>query len=138
MPETPRKRRTFLMASATSLVMPMAAQAYSLVEYSPATWVDLKQTDQTVILNFRATWSHTCNEKLELIVRLMAENSAYNNLSFVNVDWDTFGQSQFADRLRVTRHSTLIVMKQGSEITRVVNEPYERKIRAFLDTALSA
>jgi len=55
MPETPMKRRTFLMASATSLVMPMAAQAYSLVEYSPATWADLKQTDQTVILNFRAT-----------------------------------------------------------------------------------
>ena len=89
------KRRIFLMASTTTLLLPMAAQAYSLVEYSPATWEQLKQTEQTVILNFRATWSHTCNEKLELMAKLMAENTEYNTLSFVNVDWDTFGQSQF-------------------------------------------
>ena len=132
------KRRIFLMVSTSTLLLPMAAQAYSLVEYSPASWEQLKQTEQTVILNFRATWSHTCNEKLELMAKLMAENSEYNTLSFVNVDWDTFGHSQFADRLRVKRHSTLIVMKQGAEVTRVVNEPYERKMRAFLDAALLA
>ena len=49
------KRRTVWMASATLLVIPMAAQAYILVEHSPATWGDLKQTDHTVILKFRAT-----------------------------------------------------------------------------------
>jgi hypothetical protein len=68
----------------------------------------------------------------------MAENSAHNNLWFVNIDRDIYRQSQFTDQLRVTRQLTLIVIKQGSEITRVINEPYERKIRAFLDTALSA
>jgi hypothetical protein len=43
-----------------------------------------------------------------------------------------------ASRLKVKRHSTLIVMKMGVEVTRMVNEPYERKMRALLDAALAA
>jgi hypothetical protein len=43
-----------------------------------------------------------------------------------------------ASRLKVKRHSTLIVMKMGVEVTRMVNKPYERKMRALLDAALAA
>jgi thioredoxin 1 len=131
-------RRTFLMASTASLLLPMAAHAYSFIQYTPAVWEELRQTDQTVILNFRASWSHTSNHKLELIAQLIGGNAEYSGLTFVDVNWDTFGQSILADRLRVTRHSTLIAMKQGVEVTRIVNEPYERKMRAFLDAALAA
>lgn len=131
-------RRTFLMASATSLALPFTANAYSFVQYTPAVWNELKQTDKTVILNFRARWSFTCDRNLELIAKLIGQNSNYDSLTFVDVDWDTFGQSQMASRLRVKRNSTLIVMKNGVEVTRMVNEPYERKMRALLDAALAA
>lgn len=80
----------------------------------------------------------TCNQKLELIAQLIGQNSNYDSLTFVDVDWDHFGQSVMASRLGVKRHSTLIVMKNGSEVTRIVNEPYERKMRAFLDAAVAA
>lgn len=131
-------RRTFLMASATSLFLPISAHAYSFIPYTPAAWNGLKQSDQTVILNFRASWSLTCNQNLELIAQLLGQNSDYRNLTFVDVNWDHYGQSVMASRLKVKRHSTLIVMKMGVEVTRMVNEPYERKIRALLDAALAA
>jgi thioredoxin 1 len=131
-------RRTFLMASATSLFLPISAHAYSFIPYTPAAWNGLKQSDQTVILNFRASWSLTCNQNLELIAQLLGQNSDYKNLTFVDVNWDHYGQSVMASRLKVKRHSTLIVMKMGVEVTRMVNEPYERKMRALLDAALAA
>ena len=131
-------RRTFLMASATSLFLPISAHAYSFIPYTPAAWDGLKQSDQTVILNFRASWSLTCNQNLELIAQLVGQNSDYRNLTFVDVNWDHYGQSVMASRLKVKRHSTLIVMKMGVEVTRMVNEPYERKMRALLDAALAA
>lgn len=131
-------RRTFLMASATSLFLPISAHAYSFIHYTPAVWNGLKQSDQTVILNFRASWSLTCNQNLELIAQLLGQNSDYRNLTFVDVNWDHYGQSVMASRLKVKRHSTLIVMKMGVEVTRMVNEPYERKMRALLDAALAA
>ena len=131
-------RRTFLMASATSLFLPISAHAYSFIPYTPAAWDELKQSDQTVILNFRASWSLTCNQNLELIAQLVGQNSDYRNLTFVDVNWDHYGQSVMASRLKVKRHSTLIVMKKGVEVTRMVNKPYERKMRALLDAALAA
>ena len=131
-------RRTFLMASATSLFLPISAHAYSFIPYTPAAWNGLKQSDQTVILNFRASWSLTCNQNLELIAQLLGQNSDYRNLTFVDVNWDHYGQSVMASRLKVKRHSTLIVMKMGVEVTRMVNEPYEGKMRALLDAALAA
>lgn len=131
-------RRTLLATAIPFVALPTLAQAFSFIQYTPARWDELKKSDQTVILNFRASWSLTCNQKLEMIVQLIAENPEYQNLSFVDIDWDTYGQSVLASRLKVTRNSTLVIMKQGKEVSRIVNQPYERKIRTFLDTALAA
>jgi len=131
-------RRAFLLTSAATLALPHIAQAFTVLEYTPALWDEVRATNDTVILNFRASWSLTDEIKLELIAKLIAENPDYNSLTFITVDWDTFGQSQLANRMRVTRNATLVVMKGNEEITRLVNEPYERKIRAFLDAALVA
>ncbi|MEM8693585.1 MAG: thioredoxin family protein [Pseudomonadota bacterium] len=130
-------RRAFLISSAACL-MPLGASAYPAIGFAPQTWRDLRETDQTVILNFRASWSLTCQIKAELIADLLAENPAYRALTFVDVDWDTFGPSQMTKRMNVTRRSTLVVMKGGDELARIENEPYAPKIRALLDTAIAA
>jgi len=129
-------RRMFLLSTVACL--PAMAFAYPAEVFSPAVWDDLKQTDQTVILNYRASWSLTCQIKADLIAEALADNPAYGQLIFVDVDWDTFGQSQMTQRLRVQRRSTLLVMKNGKEVARLVNEPYARRVRALLDTALAA
>lgn len=131
-------RRAFLLLSASALALPHGALAYSSVTFRAHEWSDLRKSEQTLVLNFRASWSLTCQIKLELIAKLIAENPDYSKLVFVDVDWDTFGRSQMTQRMKITRRSTLVVMKQGKEITRIVNEPYERNMRAFLDQALAA
>ncbi|GGX38722.1 hypothetical protein GCM10007385_01970 [Tateyamaria omphalii] len=131
------RRRTFLL-SAAACAVPSLSAAYPAQMFTPAVWRDLRQTDQTVVMNFRARWSLTCQIKSDLIAEALAENPAYANLTFVDVDWDTFGPSQMTQRLKVERRSTLLVMKNGNEVTRLVNEPYARKVRALLDAALAA
>ena len=130
-------RRSFLLSCAVSLV-PSVVLAYPSEPFSPSVWRDLRATDQVVVLNYRATWSLTCQIKSDLIAEALVENPAYGRLVFVDVDWDTFGHSQMTERLKVKRRSTLLVMKNGTEVTRLVNEPYERQVRALLDTALAA
>lgn len=130
-------RRTFLQSCAASLV-PSLAFAYPAQTFSPAIWRDLSKSDETVILNYRASWSLTCQIKADLIAEALADTPAYGQLTFVDVDWDTFGGAQLTERLKVTRRSTLLVMKNGKEVTRLVNEPYADKVRALLDTALAA
>jgi len=130
-------RRRFLLSCAATLVPP-AVLAYPSEPFSPSVWRDLRETDQVVILNYRATWSMTCQIKSDLIAEAIADNPAYGRLIFVDVDWDTFGHSQMTERLRVKRRSTLLVMKNGTEIARLVNAPYARQVRGLLDTALAA
>ena len=135
-------RRAFLTMTTASLIagtaLPHMAQAYTSLPFTPAEWARIRDSNETVILNWRASWSLTCQIKLELIAKLIGENPAYSNLTFVDIDWDTFGQSVLTNRMKVTRRSTLVVMKGKREIIRIENEPYERKIRALLDAALSA
>mgnify|MGYP001793909185 FL=1 len=130
-------RRTFIV-SAVAVTLPLGAQAYPAEVFTPALWRDLREDDRVVIFNYRATWSLTCQIKADLIAEAIAENPAYQRLSFVDIDWDTFGQSQLTQRLKVKRRSTLLVMKRGTEIARLENEPYARRVRALLDTALAA
>ena len=130
-------RRTFLLSSVASLI-PTVILAYPAEMFSPAVWRDLRDQDGVVILNYRASWSLTCQIKADLIAEALMENPAYGQLTFVDVDWDTFGRSQLTERLKVTRRSTLLVMKNGKEIARLENAPYARDVRGLLDIALAA
>ena len=130
-------RRTFLLSSVASLI-PTVILAYPAEMFSPAVWRDLRDQGGVVILNYRASWSLTCQIKADLIAEALMENPAYGQLTFVDVDWDTFGRSQLTERLKVTRRSTLLVMKNGKEIARLENAPYARDVRGLLDIALAA
>lgn len=129
-------RRTFLIAAACAL--PQGALAYRMAQFSPSVWDSLKDSDEVVILNFRARWSLTCQIKQELLAEALLTNPDYARLKIIEVDWDTYGPSQMAQRLKVERRSTLLVMRGRKEIARIVNEPYARRVRALLDTALTA
>ena len=131
------QRRTFLLSSAAAL-MPSLALAYPSEPFSPALWRDVRENDQVVILNYRASWSLTCQIKADLIAEALQDTPAYRALTFVDVDWDTFGKSQLTERLKVNRRSTLLILKNGKEIARLENMPNARDVRAFLDVALAA
>lgn len=131
-------RRAFLTATAAVLALPQMASAVQVRTFNPALWDEVRATDQVVILNFRTNWSLTCQIKQELIAEAISSNPEYSELQFIDVNWDTYGRSRMAERLKVERRSTLLVMKNGSEIARLVNEPKAGKIRGLMDAALAA
>ncbi len=131
-------RRQFLLSAAGMAIVPHFAHAYSAETFSPTLWRELREQPRVVILNFRASWSLTCQIKADILAELIKTDPAYGQLVFVDVDWDTFGPSVMAGRMGVKRNSTLLVMKQGKEVARLEAEPYARKIRALLDRALAA
>lgn len=131
-------RRAFLTATAAALVLPHMASAFQVRSFTPALWDEVRATEQVVILNFRTNWSLTCQIKQELIAQAISENPKYGSLQFIEVNWDTYGRSRTAERLKVERRSTLLVMKNGNEVARLVNAPEARKIRSLMDAALAA
>ena len=134
-------RRQFLTIAAAALTLPArpADAAYEAVTYDRTLPRDLRDSGRTVIYNFRTSWSWTCQIKEELLAELLRETPAYRSLTFVDVDWDTYGPSEWVERrMKVRRQSTLVAMKGADEIARLENDPSKPSLRGLLDAALSA
>jgi len=132
------KRRDFIGAAGAAILLP-AALAAAPVDYRPGVVRDALAAGQTVFLDFKASWCTTCAAQEKVLTRLKQANPAYEaNITFVNVDWDTYGRSTFAQRLNIPRRSTLVVLKGDGEIGRLVAETREDRIKALLDAALNA
>ncbi|MBY6202905.1 thioredoxin family protein [Maritalea mobilis] len=132
------RREIFLGASALVLA-PMAASAQSaaMIDYEPGLPERLLAEGHTVLLDFAASWCSTCRAQGRIIEALRAQNPAYDAaITFVRVDWDTYGQSEFAILLGVPRRSTLIMLRGEDELGRIIASTREDDIRALLDTAV--
>lgn len=136
-------RRDFLTLSAAGLTLPMLslpglANAAPL-DFKPGLVQQHLDAGETVFLDFKASWCTTCAAQERVLDKLKAENESYEHvITFVNVDWDTYGKSRFAQSLKIPRRSTLVVLKGNAEIGRLVAETREDKIRELLDAALAA
>jgi thioredoxin 1 len=130
--------RRHLLTALPAALLCAPAQAYAPLEYAPRTWPDIRDRSDRVILNFRAAWSLTCGIKRDILTEIVGDHPRYQALTFLEVDWDTFARSQWTERLKVKRRSTLIALKGRVEIARLVNEPNEGSLRRFLDDALAA
>ena len=132
-------RRSFIASSLAATALPMPALAsYKPDAFVMDTWRSLKDSTTPVIFNFRASWSHTCEIKADILDAILCEGDRYSDLSIVEVDWDTFGPSQMAERLKVRRQSTLVALRGREVQARLENEPFEHRVRAFLDQAVAA
>jgi thiol:disulfide interchange protein len=131
-------RRDFLIATAAvSLAMPLAAHA-AAKDYTPEVLAAELAAGRTVFLDFKASWC-TCAAQERVINALMQENPAYaQSISFLNVDWDQWGDGDLVKELNIPRRSTLVVLKGDKELGRVVAETGRDKIKALMDTALAA
>lgn len=62
----------------------------------------------------------------------------YNkSITFMTVDWDTYRRHAVTKSRRIPRRSTLVLIKGGKEIGRLVAVTSERRIKALLDKALA-
>ena len=71
--------------------------------------------------------------------KLKAANPAYEaHITFMTVDWDTWGDGDLVKQLQIPRRSTLVVLKGDAELGRIVADTSEVAIQALMDTALQA
>lgn len=133
------QRRQFLALGGAAVILPSPGYAgYQATEYIWGMRTGIRDSGQTVIYNFRSSWSLTCQIKEQILAELKSENPAYRDIAFIDVDFDTYGPSQWVENLNVRRRSTLVAMKAGNEIARVENQPYKLALMGLLDAALAA
>lgn len=132
------RRELFLGASALVLT-PLAAKAQdAMLTYTPGLPDMRLEAGETVFLDFAASWCSTCRAQGRAIEALRAENPAYDeNITFIRVDWDEYGQSEFTQLLGVPRRSTLILLRGDDELGRLVAVTRQADIQALLDRALA-
>lgn len=132
-------RRTLILSGAAALALPALPAYAAPLDYTPGLLKERLAAGETVFLDFKASWCGTCRAQERVLTSLKQQNGAYvENVTFINVDWDTYGESQLASRLKIPRRSTLVVLKGKTEIGRIVADTSERNIKKLMDAALSA
>ena len=131
-------RRTFLVTTAVALTLPVLARA-EILTYTPGMVQDRLAKGETLFLDFTATWCSTCRSQGRTIRALKDANPAYaQGVTFIDIDWDTYGKSDLAQSLKIPRRSTLVVLKGDQELGRIVAQTGKSEIQALMDTALKA
>jgi len=134
-------RRDFMwLSAAVTLAAPMARadQPANMAPYSPELLATELAAGKAVFLDFNATWCSTCAAQTRAIDALRAENPGYGAISFIDVDWDTWGGGDLVAALNIPRRSTLVVLKGEAELGRIVADTSKAAIKALMDTALAA
>jgi len=72
-----------------------------------------------------------------VLQKLRASYPKYNkSITFVLIDWDTYKTHDVTTSRSIPRRSTMVLIKGGKEVKRLVAETSEQKIKALLDSAV--
>lgn len=130
-------RRTFLATSTAALIAPMTAFAAGFVDYKPGMIEEALKAGKTVFVDYSATWCTTCKRQERVINALRTQNGAYDDaMTFVKVDWDTYGRKAVSTSRGIPRRSTLIVLRGEDELGRIVAGTAESQIKQLMDLGL--
>ena len=132
-------RRSFITASAAMALMPGLANAFVGADYKTGLVKKHLAAGDTVFIDFYTEWCSTCASQGRTIEALLKANPAYQeNITFIKVDWDKHSRSALSRQLAIPRRSTLVVLRGDEELGRIVAGTQKAKIKALLDTALTA
>lgn len=132
------KRRHFLLYTGATLALPATA-TFAAVDFTPGLVQKHLAQGDTVFLDFKADWCATCAAQERVITALRQSDPAYDaHITFINVDWDRYSNSDLARRLNIPRRSTLVVLKGDAELGRIVAATSKSQIQELMDTALAA
>ena len=135
------KRREFIAlgtATAAGLFLPNATLAAPLT-YEPGLVKARQDAGEVIFLDFKASWCSTCRAQERVIKQLKSQNPDYEaKITFIDIDWDDYGNSQLVKSMNIPRRSTLVALNGKSELGRIVAQTDAGLIKALMDQALSA
>ena len=133
-------RRDFLALTAAITLVPALGRAQTIgTDYTPEVFASAGAGGKPVFLIYGTDWCSTCAAQERAISALKAENPAYGaQIDFIHVNWDKWKNTPIATDLKIPRRSTLVVLKNGTEIGRIVASPAKAEIKALMDKALAA
>jgi thiol-disulfide isomerase/thioredoxin len=133
-------QRHVLLAVAAGLLAPLPSLAQEeRTYYEPGLAEAAMAEGDVILLDFFAPWCTTCRAQERVLEELRAANPGYDEaITFITVDWDTYGDGALARSLEVPRRSTLVALEGETELGRVVAATGREEIRALLDAALAA
>jgi len=130
-------RRQFSLLAGSALVLPRFAFA-NIIDYTPGLVDEHLARGETVFVDFYAPWCSTCRAQDRVVEQLRQSNPAYDQaMTFIRVDWDTYGTEELSRRLAIPRRSTLVVLRGEAELGRVVAGTSAQDIQALMDLGLS-
>lgn len=130
-------RRELMIFGGATLFLAGRAVA-SNIDYVPGMVADRLAGGDTLFVDFYAPWCGTCRAQERHIEALRTENPAYDEaMSFIRVDWDTYGNGALAQSLNIPRRSTLVVLRGDLELGRIVAGTRRSDIQALMDLGLS-
>lgn len=129
-------RRDFLlMTAAITLAAPLAHAG----AFSPDAVKAELAAGKTVLLDFTASWCPSCRAQGRTIKALRAENPAYDKaITFMDVDWDTYGKSALAKTYGVRSRGSLVILRGDKVLVKTDTHSTKDALRAMLDKAVAA
>ena len=102
----------------------------SAINLTKENFDEFKNSDKTVLLDFYADWCGPCRMVSPLVDEIAEENPQYL-IGKINVDSET----ELAESFGVSSIPTLVVMKSGKIVNRIVGAKPKAQILAMLETA---
>lgn len=101
----------------------------SAIKLKKENFDEIKNSDKTVLLDFYADWCGPCRMVSPLVDEIAEENPQYL-ICKINVD----SEPELAESFGVSSIPTLVVMKSGKIVNRIVGARPKAQILAMLET----
>jgi len=132
-------RRLFLAGSAALLgASKLSIASENTIDYTPGLIKQKLAAGETVLVDYSATWCGTCKRQARIIDELRTNNPDFDkNISFVIVDWDTYGEHEVTTSRNVPRRSTLLLLKGDEELGRIIAGVDSDEIEMLLELGIA-
>ena len=129
-------RREILIMSGATLLLAGRAGATN-IDYTPGLVQQRLAAGETLFVDFFAPWCGTCRTQERHVEALRSENPSYDAaMTFIRVDWDTYGTGELAQSLQIPRRSTLVVLRGEQELGRLVAGTSRSAIQSLMNLGL--
>lgn len=108
--------------------------AAQIQPFDQQTFNTLTEQGKPLIVEITASWCPTCKRQ-KPIIKQLSQQPEFNDLTILSLDFDQDVAAR--KQLKVNKQSTLIVFKDGQEVTRSTGETRHQKLNELFQKAIN-